>query len=675
MKHNPFKITESEKNRIKSLHEVVKYKPQIDSTLNYATTHVITEDDGGSTTSPQCGSRLTCCKASGQPYCPTGTPKSCPNNNNGYAYPVVVMKNGKCKGGRFSCDHGACYPDPNGVYTSMADCQKKCDPRGGGSECCCKNRETGQVDKKVLIGDKPCTCKAGWIQIKCESNTSESGCCCNCKDGTNTPMKGGGCKELDHIKPWTGPDCHSKGCKQACKGFTGPVYSESTYELPIRYGRRRMSESQLVKMIRRISEEQESELLMEMDLVCDAGACGTCGPTGTACKNCCEKSTGCGDCSHWDKVAAGGGKTQGYDDKEDESLGMRRGKQSSKKVSAKGRRDDSRGKWGDRGTKLNERKLTNIILKVMYESQMLNENLPCGLAPGSEGDTCTCGECTDTCNMGSCVGGQCDCSDGGMATGGGGAQLADAPGILDTPGKTKGRGRDRAMDGAKLNERKLTNIVRKVMFESQLLSEKIVCNTHADCPSGSKCFNFNDGSGRVECCAGWDRKTGCNEVFPESTTGGGDLELTMGTGRGSIMGGAKLNERKLTNIIRKVMFESQLLMEKPNCGNTGAPCDSGYVCMSPNDGGENCCCKHGDWRCCEGKGRIDTTKAGKTFDGGEYEEYDDYHTARGSGGDCAGRTCTGEAGGDCGGNGCVCDGEGLCTQGGGRTIRQQTSRR
>ena len=42
--------------------------------------------------------------------------------------------------------------------------------------------------------------------------------------------------------------------------------------------------------------------------------------------------------------------TQGYDDRQDESLGMRTGKQSSKKVSAKGRRDDSYGKWGKRGS-------------------------------------------------------------------------------------------------------------------------------------------------------------------------------------------------------------------------------------------------------------------------------------------------------------------------------------
>jgi len=44
-------------------------------------------------------------------------------------------------------------------------------------------------------------------------------------------------------------------------------------------------------------------------------------------------------------------KKQGYDDKEDESLGMRTGKQKGKKTSKKGRRDDSYGKWGKRGRK------------------------------------------------------------------------------------------------------------------------------------------------------------------------------------------------------------------------------------------------------------------------------------------------------------------------------------
>ena len=39
---------------------------------------------------------------------------------------------------------------------------------------------------------------------------------------------------------------------------------------------------------------------------------------------------------------------QGYDDEEDESLGMRDGKESDKEQSEKDRRDDSYGKWGDR---------------------------------------------------------------------------------------------------------------------------------------------------------------------------------------------------------------------------------------------------------------------------------------------------------------------------------------
>ena len=41
-------------------------------------------------------------------------------------------------------------------------------------------------------------------------------------------------------------------------------------------------------------------------------------------------------------------KKQGYKDREDESLGMRRGKESSKKQSMKDRRDESYGKWGKR---------------------------------------------------------------------------------------------------------------------------------------------------------------------------------------------------------------------------------------------------------------------------------------------------------------------------------------
>ena len=44
-----------------------------------------------------------------------------------------------------------------------------------------------------------------------------------------------------------------------------------------------------------------------------------------------------------------GGYTQGYDDRQDESLGMRTGKESTKKQSDKARRENSYGKWGKRG--------------------------------------------------------------------------------------------------------------------------------------------------------------------------------------------------------------------------------------------------------------------------------------------------------------------------------------
>ena len=41
-------------------------------------------------------------------------------------------------------------------------------------------------------------------------------------------------------------------------------------------------------------------------------------------------------------------KKQGYKAREDESLGMRTGKESTKKQSMKDRRDKSYGKWGKR---------------------------------------------------------------------------------------------------------------------------------------------------------------------------------------------------------------------------------------------------------------------------------------------------------------------------------------
>ena len=53
-----------------------------------------------------------------------------------------------------------------------------------------------------------------------------------------------------------------------------------------------------------------------------------------------------------------GKKKQGYAAREDESLGMRRGKASTKKQDMKARRDESYGAWGKRmGGKVNKPRL------------------------------------------------------------------------------------------------------------------------------------------------------------------------------------------------------------------------------------------------------------------------------------------------------------------------------
>tara|TARA_R110002020_G_scaffold295713_1_gene511271 strand:- start:7680 stop:8459 length:780 start_codon:yes stop_codon:yes gene_type:complete len=57
-------------------------------------------------------------------------------------------------------------------------------------------------------------------------------------------------------------------------------------------------------------------------------------------------------------------KKQGYDDKEDESLGMRTGKESDKKQSKKDRRDDSYGKFGKRGNKNESLSEDDIVAEV-----------------------------------------------------------------------------------------------------------------------------------------------------------------------------------------------------------------------------------------------------------------------------------------------------------------------
>jgi hypothetical protein len=60
-------------------------------------------------------------------------------------------------------------------------------------------------------------------------------------------------------------------------------------------------------------------------------------------------------------------KKQGYDDREDESLGARKGAEKGKKVSMKGRRDDSYGKFGKRDA---EKKGKNKINKENVDLNM-----------------------------------------------------------------------------------------------------------------------------------------------------------------------------------------------------------------------------------------------------------------------------------------------------------------
>ena len=55
----------------------------------------------------------------------------------------------------------------------------------------------------------------------------------------------------------------------------------------------------------------------------------------------------------------GKAKNQGYAAREDESLGMRRGKESGKKQSFKARRDESYGAWGKRKAKFGRKNKVN----------------------------------------------------------------------------------------------------------------------------------------------------------------------------------------------------------------------------------------------------------------------------------------------------------------------------
>ena len=294
MKHNPFKISQSEKNRIKNLHEVVKHTPQIDSTLNYRVTNVINE-----------GQEL---------------------------------------------------------YENLT-----CDMGTDGMACTCP-------------GD--CT----------DSGCGASGTCGagNCDCGTGAGMVSGGPGKTKSGKASTSTT--STGKKANKRQTEG-----NTYQLPERYGRRRMSESQLVKMISTISEEQELK---------EAEACGTVDDcyydNATSCTNggCVYPKPGDDGYDDWKTTGGGGGGTKGVKSKA-------------------GRKKNPGGGTGggkSRGKKLNERKLNNIVRKVISESQLLLER-PCG-GKCPSGQTCM----ASTQHPGTCCCKHGDwncCWDGGSIAGGG----------------------------------------------------------------------------------------------------------------------------------------------------------------------------------------------------------------------------------------------------------------
>jgi hypothetical protein len=68
-------------------------------------------------------------------------------------------------------------------------------------------------------------------------------------------------------------------------------------------------------------------------------------------------------------------KKQGYDDREDESLGARKGAEKGKKVSMKGRRDDSYGKYGKRDAEAKGKAKGPGKNKINKESQEVDESL------------------------------------------------------------------------------------------------------------------------------------------------------------------------------------------------------------------------------------------------------------------------------------------------------------
>ena len=319
MRKNLFKISQSEKNRIKSLHETVKNKPQIDGSLNYANT-IITEADSGGC-SPQ-SMQISCAQGHGwvgAPICKCQKCKICcqsgTDGSNYQMHEPITVGVGRDNPGTCACPEGStevscggdgtrgqkhCQCCIDGQPSSMAqtvatntpcssleggnitNCDThqidggprtiSCDDDKRKDQCqCCNGGSAISMNGKVAAGmcytynsgqNSNCQKSPASGSINCEGgNNSGVETCCNCCDDNPLPKSyPGGCPDEKCYRRAMGGNC-----SEACRGSSDSQLSESSransygeviYELPARYGRTRMTESQLVRMVKQVSKRR-----------------------------------------------------------------------------------------------------------------------------------------------------------------------------------------------------------------------------------------------------------------------------------------------------------------------------------------------------------------------------------------------------------------------------------
>ena len=323
MRKNPFKISQSEKNRIKNLHENVKNKPQIDSSLNYTNT-IITEAASGGCSKQSM--QISCKQGygwAGAPTCKCQKCKiCCQSGTNGSNYqmhePITVGTGGDphnpgtcaCPEGstQVPCegDHGGkqkhCQCCINGQPHSMSATipwSTPCSSMNGGGTTNCATHSIDGGPKSIDCGDggrkmKHCQCCINGqphsmsTQIpfgtdcsqhfghQCADHEHSGGpahttfketcggrpnheTCCNCCNNTMQSFPDG-CPDEKCWKKAIGGNC----IEPCGKGFSGNLdessransYGELIYELPARYGRKRMTESQLVRMVKSVTKRK-----------------------------------------------------------------------------------------------------------------------------------------------------------------------------------------------------------------------------------------------------------------------------------------------------------------------------------------------------------------------------------------------------------------------------------